>query len=82
MFEFLILLYIYMKTEVERLINKMEKNQHKVVRVTKEEFELENGDIYPHTFELDEDITVEDFQKLLDSSKKLVLEQIRKTNEK
>lgn len=77
MFEFLILLYIYMKAEVERLINKMEKNQYKVVRVTKEDFELENGDIYPHTFELDED-----FQKLLDSSKELVLEQIRKINQK
>jgi len=55
----------------------MEKTQHKVVRVTKTEFELGNGDVYPHTFELDEDITIGEFQKLLDSSKELVLAQIK-----
>ena len=70
-----------MKTKIQKLIDKVEKTQHKVVRVTKEEFELENGDIYPHTFELDEDISVEEYQKLLDSSKQLVLEQIKRINE-
>jgi hypothetical protein len=70
-----------MKTKIQKLIDKMENIQYKVVRVTKEEFELEGGDIYPHTFELDEDITVEEFQKLLDSSKQLVLEQIKRINE-
>lgn len=70
-----------MKTKIQKLIYKVEKNQHKVIRVTKEEFELENGDIYPHTFELDEDISVEEFQKFLDSSKQLVLEQIKRINE-
>lgn len=70
-----------MKTKIQKLIDKVENTQHKVVRVTKEEFELDNGDIYPNTFELDEDITVEEFQKLLDSSKELVLEQIKRINE-
>lgn len=81
MSNFLILLHIYMKTKIQKLIDKVENTQHKVVRVTKEEFELDNGDIYPNTFELDEDITVEEFQKLLDSSKELVLEQIKRINE-
>lgn len=70
-----------MKTKIQKLINNVEKTQHKVVRVTKDEFELENGDIYPHTFELGEDITVEEFQKLLDLSKQLVLEQIKRIDE-
>lgn len=47
----------------------MEEKEYKVVRVTKTEFELSNGNIYPHAFELDDDITVDEFQKLLDSSK-------------
>lgn len=70
-----------MKTKIQKLINKVENTQHKVIRVTKDEFELEGGDIYPHTFELDEDITVDEFQRLLDSSKELVLEQIKRIDE-
>ena len=53
----------------------------KVVRVNKTEYELENGDVYPHVFELDEDITVEEFQKLLDESKSLVLSHIKNIEE-
>lgn len=63
------------------LIKKMEKQKYKVVRVTKTEFELDNGDIYPHVFELDEDITIEEFQKLLNESKSTVLNHIKKLNE-
>lgn len=70
-----------MKTKLNDLITKMKNKQHKVVRVTKTEFELDNGDVYPHTFELDEDITVTEFQKLLDSSKELVLAQIKSIEE-
>lgn len=60
-----------------KLINIMEEKNIKVVRVDKTEYELENGDVYPHVFELDEDITVEEFQKLLDESKALVLSHIK-----
>ena len=49
----------------KKQIKKMEEHKYTVVRVTKAEFELDNGDIYPHAFELDDDITVEEFQKLL-----------------
>ena len=49
----------------------------KVIRVAKTEYELENGDIYPHLFELDDDMTIEEFQILLDKSKKMVLDHIK-----
>ena len=60
-----------------KLIKIMEEKNMKVVRVDKTEYELENGDVYPHVFELDEDITVEEFQKLLDESKSMILNHIK-----
>lgn len=38
----------------------------KVVRVTATEFELDNGDIYPHVIELEEVPTPEEFQEHYD----------------
>ena len=38
----------------------------KVVRVTKTEFELEDGRIYEHPIELEEVPTVKEFQKIYD----------------
>ncbi len=70
-----------MKAKRKKLIKKMEEKEYKVVRVTKTEFELSNGDIYPHAFELDDDITVEEFQKLLDSSKDMIIDHIKKIDE-
>jgi len=55
----------------------MENNKHKVVEVNSKEFKLENGDVYPHNFDLDEDITVEEFQVLLDKSKDSITELIK-----
>lgn len=48
----------------KNLIKMINDTNHKVIRVTKTEFELDNGDTYPHNFELEEDISVEEFQKL------------------
>lgn len=62
------------KTIMKELVNK----KLTVVRVTKTEFELDNGDIYPHTFELDEDISVEEFQMLLDESKSTMINHLNK----
>ena len=67
-----------MKAKLKKAIKKMETKEYKVVRVDKSEFELENGDIYPHVFELDEDISVEEFQKILDLSKKNIVDHIKK----
>jgi len=46
----------------------MNTKPRKVIRVTADEFELDNGDIYPHAIELDEDEvpTVEEFQETYD----------------
>lgn len=44
----------------------MEKKKPMVVRVTKEEFELDDGRVFPHVIELDEVPTVEEFQKIYD----------------
>ena len=63
------------------LLKMIKDTNYKVVRVTKTEFKLDNGDIYPHNFELEEDITVEEFQKLLDSSKELIVDLLRKIDE-
>jgi len=63
------------------LLKMIKETNYKVVRVTNTEFELDNGDIYPHNFELEEDITVEEFQKLLDSSKELIVDLLRKIDE-
>lgn len=67
-----------MKAKKKKLIKKMENKVYTVVRVTKDEFELDNGDVYPHTFELNDDITVEEFQRILDASKDMVINHIKK----
>ena len=52
--------------------------QLKVVEVTKTNYTLENGDVYEHTFDIDENITVEEFQKLLDNAKNAIIETLNK----
>ena len=52
--------------------------QQKVVKVTKTDYTLDNGDIYEHTFDIDENITVEEFQSLLDNAKNIIVETIKK----
>ena len=55
------------------------QNMHlNVVEVTKTNYTLENGDVYEHTFDIDEDITVEEFQKLLDNAKNTIIEALNK----
>jgi len=44
----------------------MKEKKPVVVRVTKEEFELDDGRIFPHVVELDEVPTIEEFQKIYD----------------
>ena len=61
-----------------KVMDYLQNRNFKVVRVTKNEFELENGDIYPIQFKLDFEPTVEEFQKFLDDSKDLVKELIKK----
>lgn len=44
----------------------------RVVRVTKTEFELDNGDVYPLPFELDETPTLKEFNEIYANSRTLV----------
>ncbi len=72
-----------MKTKLKQIMENLKNRQFKVVRLTKAEFELDNGDIYPIPFELeaDEDVSVEDFQRILDSSKDFILKILKQNNE-
>jgi len=44
----------------------------RVVRVTKNEFELDNGDIYPLPFELDKALSLKEFNEIYANSKIVV----------
>jgi hypothetical protein len=66
-----------------KIMENLKNKSLKVVRVDKYEFELDNGDVYPIPFELDvdEDVSVEEFQKILDSSKEIMLKILEQSNE-
>jgi hypothetical protein len=59
----------------------MKDKKPMVVRVTKTEFELDDGRIFPHPVELDEVPSVEEFQKIYDKSRKLVKNMMEDTGE-
>lgn len=61
-----------------KVMEQIQNQKMKVVRVSKTEFELDTGDIYPIPFDLGYEPTVEEFQKFLDDSKQSVLEIIKK----
>ena len=67
-----------MKTKINTVTKKLREMNLKVVEVTKDHYTLENGDIYEHTFEIDDNITVEEFQKLLDNAQSLVVDTLNK----
>ena len=59
----------------------MKEKKPVVVRVTKTEFELDDGRVFPHPVELDEVPTVEEFQKTYDKSRKLIKDMMEDTGE-
>lgn len=61
-----------------KTINKLLSMQPKVINVTKTNYTLDNGDIFEHTFDIDENISVEEFQKLLDNAKMLIVNTLNK----
>ncbi|MBS8122122.1 hypothetical protein [Candidatus Vampirococcus lugosii] len=69
--------------KINKIMENLKKKSLNVVRVDKDEFELDNGDVYPIPFELDidEDISVWEFQKILDSSKEIILKILEQSNE-
>lgn len=58
-----------MKNKFEEMVENLNTSKYKVVAVTKDNYTLENGDVYEHTFEIPDDITVEEFQQMLDMAK-------------
>lgn len=67
-----------MNSKINNTKKALQNMQLKVVEVTKTHYTLENGDVYEHTFEIDDDITVEEFQKLLDNAKNTIIETLNK----
>jgi len=67
-----------MNSKINNTKKALENMQLKVVEVTKTNYTLENGDVYEHTFDIDEDIQVEEFQKLLDNAKNTIIETLNK----
>ena len=69
---------VYMNTKINKLKKSLLDMQPKVVKVTKTDYTLDNGDVYEHTFDIDENITVEEFQSLLDNAKNIIVETLNK----
>ena len=67
-----------MNSKINNAKKALQNMQLKVVEVTKTNYTLENGDVYEHTFDIDEDITVNEFQKLLDNAKNTIIETLNK----
>jgi hypothetical protein len=70
-----------MKNKIYKIMDNLKSKVIKVIKVSKTEFELDNGDVYPHTFELDDDISVEEFQELLNKSKQTMIDHLQKISE-
>ena len=69
-----------MNTKINNVKKALQNMQMKVVEVTKTNYTLDNGDVYEHTFDIDESITVEEFQILLDNAKSTILNTLNKIN--
>ena len=67
-----------MNSRINNTKKVLENVQLKVVEVTKANYTLDNGDVYEHTFDIEEDIAVEEFQKLLDNAKSAIIEILNK----
>ena len=67
-----------MNTNINKLKKSLIDMHPKVVKVTKTNYTLDNGDVYEHTFDIDENITVEEFQSLLDNAKNIIVETLNK----
>lgn len=67
-----------MNTKINKLKKSLLGMQPKIVKVTKTDYTLDNGDVYEHTFDIDENITVDEFQSLLDNAKNIIVETLNK----
>ena len=65
---------------LKKIMENLNKKNFKVVKVSKTEFELEDGSVYPIPFELDYVPTVDEFQMMINNSKKLMLNLLKDIN--
>lgn len=68
----------YMNTKINKVKNSVLDMHQKTIKVTKTDYTLDNGDVYEHTFDIDENITVDEFQTLLDNAKNIIVETLTK----
>ena len=68
----------YMNTKINKVKNSVLDMHQKIIKVTKTDYTLDNGDVYEHTFDIDENITVDEFQTLLDNAKNIIVETLTK----
>lgn len=68
----------YMNTKINKVKNSVLDMRQKIIKVTKTDYTLDNGDVYEHTFDIDENITVDEFQTLLDNAKNIIVETLTK----
>lgn len=57
--------------KIKNIMNYLDKNS-KIVAVDKHTYTLDNGDVIEHQFEISDDITVDEFQFLIDKAKQTV----------
>ena len=67
-----------MNTKINKLKKSLLDMQPKVVKVTKTDYTLDNGDVYEHIFDINKNITVEEFQSLLNNTKNIIVETLNK----
>ena len=70
--------FYYMNTKINKVKNSVLDMHQKIIKVTKTDYTLDNGDVYEHTFDIDENITVDEFQTLLDNAKNIIVETLTK----
>lgn len=68
----------YMNTKINKVKNSVLDMHQKIIKVTKTDYTFDNGDVYEHTFDIDENITVDEFQTLLDNAKNIIVEMLTK----
>ena len=55
----------------KRIMNYLDGHSN-VIAVDSHSYTLDNGDVIEHSFELPDNITVEEFQKMLDNAKSVI----------
>ena len=68
-------------TKWAKIMQELKDKKLKVVRVSKTEFELDSGDIYPIPLELGYEPSIQEFQRFVDDSRELILGFIQKSQE-